>query len=454
MQLTDHCVHFKVFICFLLIAFFSTAPAGAVNKQDILLPYKNNLAQCNAALDELQRQAGLHQKELEEGVAFLEARHADLDAAASRLRQEFEASEKILERMVLTGWQLVNDLEDAIHIPGQGFTTIAELRKLREAKNIEFQQQLQLLEQGDLELYIDGIGLISRNMLEQRLLERRQGLEDLRKSVEAGEYVMFYPGLGEVDRRQLDAHKQLLEERIADIEKDIASGDYVLVLPGLGPVSKNSLKVRIENLKQDMADLKQHFKDGGQKILRASIQWSDANTVKNLVQQLEEQKKQLARAVKEQGKEFMLPMGWITGAALREHIAEERKTEEDVQTRLRQKNYEVALPDGTWADEKDIEMALLNAVIAPEIRDSLRQGLRNIEVTAKYEMARSSIQSEKLQAWLDSLAEQARPHLARLDFELKWKKVMLDEFRREEQAALRWMEQQKRWLERCLRYLP
>jgi len=433
---------------------FAPLPAYAISKADILEPYQDSLAQCKAALQELEHQTGLHVKELEEGLAFLEERRKDLDAAAARLRQEFEAQQRIMDREVLAGWQMVSELVDPVHIPGHGFVTMEELRQHRDARRGAIQEQLKLLEDGELQLHIDGIGMLSLVELEERLEQRRKELEMVRQTIEAGEYVMYYPGLGEVDRKRLEAHKGLLEERIAAISEQIAAGDFVVILPGLGPVSKNGLKARIEKLKQDMKDLQQRFDTGVEKILRASIQWSDATQVAMLAEDLQEQKKQLLQQVKDQSREFLLPVGWVSGQSLKASIEKERQAMEQTQKALLDRSYEVALPDGTWASEKQLEKALINAVIAPDIREALEKGRKNIGVTAGLEIEQCRIRMEVMQNWLDGLADQAGPHLARLDLELKWKKAMLDEFRREEKAATRWMQEELRWLERCMRYLP
>lgn len=428
--------------------------ADALSKRDILDPYKNDLAQCAAALDELERQAGLRLQELEQRLAFLEARHQDLEKAAERLRQHVAASKEALDRAVIAGWQLINEIDDTFHLPGYGFVTIQALRERREAEILEMDRTLQALEAGELQLQVPGLGLLSRNELEERIQLQQVDVVEFRTMMDAGEYRIHYPGLGEVDRNALEAHKQFLEEHMADVAAHIDSGEYVMVLPHLGALSKNDLDARIAQLQETMKTLKQRFKDGREQILRANMQWSDASELAMAVTELEEQKAALRQALKEKNAEFLLPTGWLSEQELLQRIQELQAARQQVETDLANREYAVALHDGSWANEKDLDKALRNAILAPEIRRSLERGRSSIAVIAELEMLQRQIRTELLEQWLKNFTELAASQFALLDFELQWKRKMLDEFRREEAAALRWMQEQQRWLQRIRRRFP
>lgn len=441
----------------LLVVFFLVCIPGtarSVSKQDILLPYENSLAQCKAALTEVQRQAELHSGERNVRIAFLEERQEDIDKAEERVRQEFEARKASLDRAVLAGWQLINDLGDVVHVPLHGAMTMEELRGKREAQEQDIARQLELLETGEYEVPVAGLGLLTRKELDARIQTARQELESLEQTIEAGAYAIHYPGLGQVDRTRLEAHKALLEERIKSTSEQIAAGEYVVTLPHLGPISKNGLEARITALKEKINDLKQRFKDGQERILRTTIDWSNATQLKEQVQALEKEKKDLQQTLKDKSAVFLLPTGWKSAKELGEDIDRLRQAMEQVEQEQKAKTYKVALPDGTWANEQELDMALVNAIIAPEIRESLEKGRKNIAVSAKVDKEQRDIEAEKLRNWLDTFPSLAAPRFAMLDLELKWKRALLEEFRREQDSALHWLTQELRWLERNRRYLP
>lgn len=428
--------------------------ADALGKREILAPYKNDLTQCIAALEELERQAGLHLQELEQRLAVLDARRQDLEKAADRLRQHAAVRKESLDRAVLAGWQLINEIDDTFHLPGYGFVTIQTLRERRETETQEMEQQAQALAAGEVQLQVPGLGLLSRKELEERIHLQQVEIVEFKTMLEAGEYRIHYPGLGEVDRNALQAHKEFLEERMATVAAQIDSGEYVMVLPHLGALSKNDLDARIAQLNETIKNLKQSFKDGREQILRANMQWSDATELAAVVKDLEEQKAVLRQTLKEQNAEFLLPTGWRSEQTLAKHIQELQAARKQVETDLANKAYKVVLHDGNWANEKDLDKALRNAIIAPEIRRSLERGRSSIAVTAELEITQRQILSELLEQWRKNFSDLAASQFALLDLELQWKRKMLEEFRREETEALRWLQERQNWLQRIKRSFP
>ena len=436
----------------LLLALVSTA--WGLTRQDVLDPLKDDLDQAKTAEQELVRQAELYAKEQQAKLDALQSALGFLDKAAQRLQQEHAARNQALDRAVLTGWQLITNLEDKVNVPGHGFVTMDELRTHREGQRREMQEQWTLVEAGDYEVLVPGLGLTTRNDLLERGRELETETAAFTERLQQGRFVIHFPGLGEVDGVRLQAHRQLLEERITQTTALIDAGDYPVVLPHLGAVTKNGLKARIAARKQELEGLRQRFKDGEERILRARMGWSTGKEVQVGGEHLEQEKKDLQQQLKEKRMEFLLPTGFTDAASLERRLADLKADMARVEQELVNKTYAVALPDGTWANLAELDKALLNAIIAPEIRQGLQQGRKNIAVTGRLELELLQLEADKTAAWLKDFPGFAEPHFALLTRQQLWQQTMLKEFRQEQDLAQRRIQKELTWLERCLRLLP
>lgn len=426
----------------------------AMSKNDILQPIQDDLNQAKAAMQELDRQFDLRLQYLQDNLKLLNNLQNDVQQAELRLQQEFDARNKALDRAVLTAWQLINELDDVVHIPLFGAMRVEEMRALREKERLDMEKIVALVQSGDYFFQIPGRGQLSKNTLEDSIAQQQESINLLERQASQGTFIIFYPGLGHVDRSQLETHAAQLEERINTINKQIASGDYIIILPHLGPVTKNILNTRIEDLKGAIAQLQQNYSQGEQRISRPGKDWTTKKQLAGLRDELQEKKANLQKELKNNTISFLLPPGWSNAQTLKERIAALRESTSEIEATLHDKEYRVLLYDGTWANQAQLDKALINAVIAPDIRHALQKGLQNITHSAILEKELYSLEAAKLELWLNEFQSIAAPHFALLNFQLNWTDALLKEYRRDEETALRRMHQELRWLERCKRYLP
>lgn len=435
--------------------FFSWVdPAFSFSKQDVLQPLQDDLEQVNSALAEVKRQAALYVQEQKDFGKFLEDRQVDLEKAQIRLLQEQEARKLSLNRSVLAGWQLVNELDDIIHIPLQGMITMDELLARRDSQFKALEEEAALIQSGDEPIHIQGLGLITKNELDKRIKKNQELIAAFEKQVEDGNYTIYFPGLGEVDRLALEKHKQHIETNIITTTAQINSGDYIVVIPHVGPVSKNSLQQKIDSVTATIAALTESFKAGEERILRTSFGWSTANDVQTTLATLQKQDKTLKQELKDKSYAAMLPTGWTTAKEISKQIEQLKKETSGIEQKLAEGEYEVALPDGTWANADELDKALINALLPAAVRLALEKGRKNIAVTAAIDIRLRQIEAEKLSAWLQDFNSLATPEKAQLDLKQKLQKELLGEFRKEQDMALRWLNKHKQWLEKQKRYLP
>ncbi len=434
----------------------------AVSAADILQPYKDEQEVCKQALRDLERQAGLQIEALHAHKVFLEKRLESLTAAEAMLGQEHEATLKVMDRAVLTGWQLIQDMEDMIHVPGQGFLTMEQLLQRRDTLRQEVRQTWESVEKGEREFDIPGLGMVSRTVLQAAVTSQEERIEELKAEIEQGVFVVHHPVFGLVDRHKLEKHAAYLAERIATVQDEITRGDYPVVLPHLGPTTRNQLDAQIMRLKEQAKNLTQNFKDGLVTILRGgsdttsvhSRQWIDQKTLQQDLDTVQAKQQEIARLIKENGYPLELPGGALTTAALKEKIAGLRDEIEGLEARLSDKSYTVALDDGTWATERELDKALVNALLAPEIRKRLDMGRKSITVSAKAEMLMRSLEKVKFEQWLKDFDTFAKQHLEVLGHDLAWKKTLLREFVTEQKIALDALNGKILWMERYKRYIP
>ncbi len=450
--------------CFSLCLTCSFAsPVWGINANDILMPLNDELQTCKNAMQELDRQAKLQLAHLEDNKKLLENRLQDLAAAEERLKQEFANRSELMDRTVLTGWQLIQEMNDMIHVPRQGFVTMDLLLDRREAARAQSKAELEALEGGKHEFPIAGVGMISRNALQERIQAQDKAILELKERMEQGAFVIHHPTYGLVDRARLQKNAELLQERIDKTRAEIKAGDYVVVLPHLGPTSRNKLKGDMERFKTEAAELKKNFKAGLVAIMRsdlnlgdgaASQEWADEKAVQEHLDNLRKLLADVKGQLKSGTYEFVLPLGKVSKAGLREQVSALNVEIEGIEKQLNDKSFQVALPDGTWANERELDKALVNALLAPDIRKGLEKGRKSITVSAKAEMLLRSMEKAKLEQWMKDFDSYVKPHLDLLTTEIEWKKKMLREFATEQKNALDVISGKLRWMERYLKEIP
>lgn len=434
----------------------------ALSAADILQPYKYEQEVCKQALRELERQAGLQMDALTAHAVVLEKRLEDLAVAETGLKQDLDTEKEVMRRAVLTAWQLIQDMEDMVHVHGQGFVTMEQLLHRRDSRRQEMLQTWEAVEKGEHEINIPGLGMISRNALLARIEERQERIQRLGEEIEQGFFVIHHPVYGLVDRQKLEKHAAFLEERIATVQDEINRGDYVVVLPHLGPTTRNQLDARIEELKGQVQVLTESFKQGLVTIMRAGIdedsvqsrQWIDQKTVQQGLEEIQTMQQEVAGLLKSNIYELELPGGALTASDLKDNIATLKGEIEAIEAQINDRSYAVALPDGTWATEQELDKALVNALLAPEIRKRLEMGRKAITVSAKAEMRMRSLEKAKLEQWLKDFVIFAKPHLDILGHDLAWKKTLLREFATEQKTAIDALNGKIAWMERFKRYIP
>lgn len=444
------------------VTLWHPAQSHALSATDILQPYKYEQEVCKQALRELERQAGLQMDALTAHAAALEKRLDDLAVAETGLKQDLDTEKQVMQRAVLTAWQLIQDMEDMVHVHGQGFVTMEQLLLRRDSRRQEMLQTWEAVEQGEHEFNIPGLGMISRNALRARIEESQERFQKLREEVEQGVFVIHHPVYGLVDRQKLEKHAAFLEERIATVQDEINRGDYVVVLPNLGPTTRNQLDARIAELREQAQGLIESFKQGLETIMRAEIdhdgvrsrQWIDQKTVQYGLEEIQTMQQEVAGLLKGNIYELELPGGALTASDLKDKIAMLKGEIEAIEAQINDRSYAVALPDGTWATERDLDKALVNALLAPEIRKRLETGRKAITVSAKAEMLMRSLEKAKLEQWLKDFDKFVKPHLDILANDLAWKKTLLREFATEQKTAIDALNGKIAWMERFKRYIP
>jgi uncharacterized small protein (DUF1192 family) len=438
------------------------AQSLALSAADILQPYKYEQEVCKQALRELERQAGLQMDALAAHAAILEKRLEDLAASEEALKQYMDTEKEVMQRAVLTAWQLVQDMEDMVHVHGQGFVTMEQLLQRRDGKRQEMLQTWEAVEQGEHEFFIPGLGMVSRNALQARIEEGLERIQKLQGEIEQGFFVIHHPVYGLVDRQKLEKQAAFLEERIATVQDEISRGDYVVVLPHLGPTSRNQLDARIADIKGQVRALTERFNQGLVTIMRAGIdedsvqsrQWTDQKAVQQSLEEAQARQQEVSRQLKEKTYELMLPGGALTASDLKDRIATLASEIQAIEAQINDRSYAVALPDGTWATERELDKALVNALLAPEIRERLETGRKAITVSAKAEVLIRSLEKAKLEVWLKDFDKYAKPHLDILGHDLAWKKTLLRDFVTEQKTAIDALNGKITWMERLKHYIP
>lgn len=242
--------------------------------------------------------------------------------------------------------------------------------------------------------------------------------------------------------------------KIEEISKQIDAGDYRVSLPGLGDVSRNQLKSRIASLQERITALQRNFKSGDVRINRFSKGWLTANGLKESEQLLKDKSAELKENIKKKEYKHLLPIGWVTPKDLDARISQLQEEIENIKTQLANKQYKIALADGSWATEKDIDKALMNSLLSVDVKAALARGKKSILVVSQYEIAKRELELAKLKNWKAELKSHILPLSDFYSQQLKQYAALKKEFSVEQTAAIAPLKLRLSFMQRSLRQLP
>ncbi len=439
--------------CFCFILPLNTV-AFAVSKNDILQPLKNNLIVYKNAQKELNRQVKNRFSVFDTEQKVLEKSLVVLDTEAQCAREESMALEDGVNLAVLTGWQLIKELDDRIYIPGYGRVTMDELLEIRDTHRNTKKTMDSEIDSGTKEFFVAGLGMINKNTLEKHITAINEKRAALKKKVKDGSIRIYFSGLGFVTKKELDTAITAQKAKIAAVTQQIAAGDYIVSIPGLGDVSKNQLKAEILALQEQIKALRQSFKTGDVRINRLSEGWFTEQNLTEKDKQLKTDSGELKSSIKNNEYKHLLPIGWVTLKDLDARINQLKKEKEAIEKQVAKKQYRIALTDGTWATEKDIDKALMNSLLSLDIKNSLETGKKSIILASQYEIKQKEMELAKLKKWKTEFKNHIQPLTEYYAQQLKKNAALRNEFSMEQRSALAPLQQKLSFLQKSLKQIP
>lgn len=443
----------SILFCSCVFLLLHTTAFG-ISKNDVLTPLKNNLSVYESALAELNRQVKTQFSQFDAQQQTIEKDFSALEAEEQCALEENEASREADNNAVLTGWQLITELNDRISLPGYERGTMDELLAVREEHRKELETLEAKIATGTKKFFVAGLGMVNKKALETR----RNDLEEKRSSYEQkvndGSVRIDFPKLGSVSKKELENAIASQKEKIETVTGQIAEGTYVVSIPGLGDVSKKQLKAKIAALKKQINTLSKEFKEGKVRINRSSKGWFSASDLKKATQALQETTAALNKQYKQHEYKHLLPIGWVTLKDLDERISQVKKEKAAIERLVAGKQYKIALPDGSWATEKDIDKALMNSLLSPEIKAALEAGKKSISMISRYEINNKALEIAKLKKWRAEFKKHMLPLSDKHTRQKKDLDTLQKEFSVEQRLTITPLQRRLAFLQKSLRQLP
>lgn len=429
-------------------------PAFAITKADALMPFTVERDLYQSAMKELQRQGDLQLTLLKKHKKVMDGLVASFDENVLRVNEQNQAERKKFDTLLQAGDTMIRNEGEKVYVPGIGWLTKEELKKQTADANATISLSEKSIQEGAAEFHIAGIGWLTRQGLDKIIADKNKEIQDVESALKDGSYSIFYPGLGEVTKITLSQQLDRMNSKISEATNAIDAGEYIVYLPGLGGITRNQLDGRINEVKAKIQYTKELFKSGAAKIDRRLFERSNKTEVKDVIAEVKKQSADLKQSLRNKEYEHHFPTGWATGKKLGNQGATLKKEIDDVRTKVNMNQYKAPLQDGTWATAKDLEMALMNNLISPEIRSTLEKGLADITPSAELLIALKEIEVEKLKLWSKALNKHAASEQALLGYEITRLQTFEKEFKQEETRTLGDLQRTLKWLQRYRKLMP
>jgi hypothetical protein len=444
-----------VFIMLLAGVLFPIPAAGAVTREDIVKPFRDNIELFKEGLLDVARQGQLRLKQIEEWKAWQTRLREALAESGQRQKEENARRQAAADRIVNAGGSLTLDAAGNLHVPHLGWGVLSTLAKHRDDTNKAIAQVEGTLASGDASLHLQGLGWTTGKALDASISALGKQMTDLQAVIGAGDFQINYPGLGWVSRKSLEASVAAEEKKIAETLAVIDKGEYQVHIPNIGWITRNGLQALIKKDQDDLAALEAVFQKEEAQINRPLLGWV---TLKSLHGMMDGLKKQIEDIQKSVGaatfQDNLASAGWVNGQQLQGSIDAAEKGIADVRAALAARTYAVPVAGSGSMNAQQIAEALKNPKLTPEARAALQKGLSHIPIAGQVDIAVRELEVAKLKGFLAALPRHAQPLLDKIKLDLDQRALLQGEFAPELQAHRKRLERHMRWLESCRAFIP
>ncbi|MCP3971520.1 MAG: hypothetical protein GY717_14625 [Rhodobacteraceae bacterium] len=412
-------------------------PAQPITAEKIIAPFRNKIALCEAARDEVARQSDLYQQNLAARKAWHESIAKALQINISDLAIEQTRRRAFADLGVSSVGPLTAMGSDQALVPHMGWGTVATFDNHRAVTDKAIAAEETSVSRGEAQFSVPGLGWVSRNSLEELIAGDIEGIAALQAAVDAGDWQISFPGIGWVSRNGAEACVNAEVEKIDATETAIADGTYAINLPHLGYVTAKGLTEQIEALERQLQEVRSAKAAHALGIVRAGHGHITAEALSHQIKANEDAVAALNDAIGKESWGQVLPgLGHFTAAALRVSIAAEQDGIAEVERVAGAGDYPVPSGIGQHTRKTATEaLALPDCVesgptpcLNPDHRPLLQDVLARIPAAVQTDLRVRTLSLTRYQSYLASLANHAGSEFDRRKMVLDILGVMQGEF--------------------------
>ena len=450
---------------FALAAALATGPVLALTDEDAVAPYRHQIALCQEALVELDRQVNLRQAEYDAWAAWQRSLGEELARGEALFAMEHARALGIESAAVAAAPGLVPLGGDAAHVPRIGWGIFGFFEQRRDDTNRAIAEAEGAIARGETGMHVLSRGWLTGQSLDALIAADRQAMAVFRAAVDGGSYAIHFPALAWVNRTSLEVCIADQERLIGETMTLIAAGEYGVHLPHLGWVTRNGVQAQIDATLAELAGLEKAVAEGTLGIARDPRGWFNRQNLDTWTDANTTAQEGLQAQVAAGSFSHAFPgLGWITGVQIDALITDALNGIAGVDRLAMEGEYLVPGPGGWIGSRIAREQLSLpdcprdrvvdHPCLAPDQRPHYLDVLRRVPLSVAADIRMREIEIERLEAYRAAIDSHAIPEQTRAEVEAAILGVLQAEF--DAELALNRTRLQRRldWLRTNLEQIP
>ena len=440
-------------------------PAWAMTAEDVVTPWRDQIATCSEAMDEIAYQADMARSDIDADIARLNALAEAIAQGEADLAAHHDYLHAMADLIVTAAPGIAEPGAEGANLPRIGWGIFGYFEQRRDETNAAIREAEAAIAEGTTAFGVQGHGDLSRQSLAEAIAQRVSDRAGLDAAVDGGSFAINYPELGLVTRPDAEACIAEAEGHISETFALIAAGEYTHHIPHLGFVTRNTIEAMIAETQAQIDALAAAQQAGALVILRplhpVALTAADLDA---LVADLEARSATLAQAVADGSFQHGLPVyGVVSRESIAGMLAALAEATQTAQAALDAGTYMISAAHFGGIDRAQAEV-LLNLpdcrindprnCLGPGVRSILQDALVRIPLAAGFEIALLALEIDLWEGYAAVLDARAAPEETMLALARRRLELLVPEFDRELAAYRSQLSRRLDWLGRARDLIP